>query len=442
MINIINKAKPEKIFLIIAVVYGLIFLIFTPFMVPDEGPHFYKTLDISDGHLKITKVGEGAGIYVPESVIVTFNNFSINSLSPELYLPFNSNDRVFYDISGIAIASYSPLPYLASAIAISIGKLFNFSPIILLYMGRLANLLLWIFLCYLAIKMTPIHKWVFLLISLMPMALFEASSLSADSFTMGIVLLTVAFFFKLSLDNNEITAKDKYILLALVSLVSLTKPTYFIIIFLFFMIPKNKFKNGRERFFNIFLIFAVGSLLILTWSAINSGLYIPSHVPGVSTTEQISIIIHNPFNYLTIVLQSYLYNINLHLTMLIGNFSIGALENPLPLWLVCIYTLFLMAVPLLDKNKINVTIEQKSISLITFFITLAITTTLIYITWNKVGVNYILGIQSRYFIPVMPLLLLIFYNKKLNHEFKYLKLIIILFIIISLTISIFLIVYG
>lgn len=445
MMNIISKIqdiKPEKVFLIIALIYGLTFLIFTPFMVPDESPHFYKALDISAGHLTITKLDGTSGIYIPESALTTFNNFSIDSLSQWLYFPLNSNDKIFYDISGIAVASYSPIPYLASGLAISIGKLFNLSALALLYMGRLANLLVWILLSYLAIKITPVHKWVLLLIALMPMTLFEAASLSADSFTIAISLLTVALFFKLSFenDNTKITNSDKYLLLILMSLVSLSKPTYIILIFLFFMIPKNKFENEHKRFLSFFLLFSVSLIVTLIWNFVNSGIYMPNHVLGVSFSGQIAYVLNNPINYIFIMLSAYLNNINFHLTMLIGNFAIVPLANPLPNWIVYSYTIVLVLVSLLDKKKLDITLIQKFISLVTFFLTMAAITAIIYISWNPLSQNYIEGIQSRYFIPIMPLLLLLFYNNKLNYDLKRLKFIIIIFILISLSAALFLII--
>ena len=51
-----------------------------------------------------------------------------------------------------AIITYSPIPYLSSALAITLGKALDFSPILLIYIGRLANLLVWLLIIFMAIK--------------------------------------------------------------------------------------------------------------------------------------------------------------------------------------------------------------------------------------------------------------------------------------------------
>ena len=119
--------------------------------------------------------------------------------------PLNDNNKKFTDknptppipvtaVSFSAIITYSPISYLASAFAITIGKILNFSPIILMYIGRLANLLVWLLFIYLAIRITPVHKWVLLILSLMPMTIFQGASLSADSFTMALSFLVIAIY--------------------------------------------------------------------------------------------------------------------------------------------------------------------------------------------------------------------------------------------------------
>ncbi len=68
----------------------------------------------------------------------------------------------------------------------------------IIYLARFANLLLYVLIVYSAIKLTPVHKWVFFLLALMPMTLYEAASLSADSFTIAVSFLLIALFLKFS----------------------------------------------------------------------------------------------------------------------------------------------------------------------------------------------------------------------------------------------------
>ncbi|MDR3291632.1 MAG: DUF2142 domain-containing protein [Methanobrevibacter sp.] len=82
--------------------------------------------------------------------------------------------------------NYMPLPYLGVAFVIKIGELLNSSLLALMYFGRLINLLIYTIIVYFSIKILPTGKYVFLLLALMPMSLYVASSISADSLNLAL----------------------------------------------------------------------------------------------------------------------------------------------------------------------------------------------------------------------------------------------------------------
>ena len=225
MINRITNIKPQTIFLIIGLIYGLGFLFANPPLlgVDNEGEHYDKALYLSDGYVIPRIFDKHAGYYVPEGAYNLEVNFytlrnlhekiKVNDISLLFNQPLNESNKVFTDIdpnppipstavSFSAIITYSPIPYLASAFAMIIGKILSFSPIFLMYMGRLANLFVWLLFIYLAIRITPVHKWVLLMLSLMPMTILAGSSLSADSFTIALSFLVIAVFLNFAFNNN------------------------------------------------------------------------------------------------------------------------------------------------------------------------------------------------------------------------------------------------
>lgn len=435
MMNKFRDINPQTAFLIIGLIYGLGFLLATPaFQVPDEYEHFYRALYVSEGHIVPEKLGNISGVYVPESVKTTSNTVNEEwhsfimdrknktDLAPLLDLPFNSKNMVFEDISRIAVITYSPVPYLISAFAIDIGKLFNLSPLVLLYIGRLANLLAWIFLTYLAIRITPVHKWVFLMLALIPMTLFEAASLSADSFLLGLSFLIIAIFFKFAFDGDKkkISIKDIYILFILLLLIALAKSNYFLLLFLIFLIPKEKFGNRKNIFLVTgFLFLAIGAVVGI-WYLLTKGLYVPI-VPQVSISGQLTYILGDPFRFPYVLINTFIERGLSYQLLFVGNFW---LDIPLPMWWLGTYLITIIPVALLDKNKMNITRNQKLISAVIFIVNFIAACALVYITWTSVGQNIIDGIQGRYFIPILPLLFLLLYRirdfenyyKKINRD--------------------------
>jgi len=453
MINTIRDIKPEQIFLILVLIYGIAFLvIIPPFQVPDEPEHFYKSLYLTDGHVFPEKYDNFYGVYVPESAVRSFNTFKPLKFNPEnktkfsnitalLFIPLNNDNKVFNSISHVAIVTYSPIPYLAPSMVIFIGKLLNLSPLILMYLGRLANLLLYTLIIFMAIKLTPVQKWVFLLLSLMPMAVYLGSSLSADSFIIAISILTIALFFKLTFDPEikEITTRDISILLILTVMIALTKPIYLLLLLLYFLIPTSKFYSKKKKFTSF--IFMIVPVVLITglWGYLNSGFYLP--LPEISVAGQMSFILSHPVAFFQAFFNSISQYRIWYLVSFVGYF--GWLDTPLPDYLVYIqlFTMFLVSVFYKPEIiKPTITVKQRLISLITFLMISISTFILMYISWTPVGKDLIEGVQGRYFIPIAPLFFLLFYNTRIKINKKGINWGIILFTIISLSISLYVII--
>ncbi len=449
MINRLRNIKPEKAFIIIGIIYGFAFLLVTPpFQVGDESMHFYRAADVSEGHIIPEKVGDKSEVVITssiESIVWKFprdltnypnNKLNLDYMLPLLHLPLNNNVKSSVDLSTIAIVTYPPAPYLASAIGIDLGKLFNLSPLFLMYLGRLANLILWLLLIYVAIRVTPVHKWVFLLLSLMPMTIFQGVSLSADSFTIAVSFLVVAIFLKFALDDVKkvVTKKDIFILFVLVLMLTLSKPFYFLLIFLFFVIPSHKFGNRKKMFLTFSLIFLSIVVIEALWYLATCTLYIPEN-PQASIHNQIAFVLANPTLFPHILLNTLWGNAAIYSSEFVGMLGWSIF---LPQWLVGVYLVVLVIISLLDKNRIIISLKQKLISAMTLFTIFFMIFAVEYIAWTSVGQNNIEGVQGRYFIPIAPLFFLLFYNNKIGYDTKKgLKVFVVFFIVISLSIALF-----
>lgn len=438
--------RPELIFLVLGLVFGMIFLLVTPpFQVSDETSHFFKAYDISEGHIFPGSIYA----YFPQSVVSTMIEFSylqgnpnqkVNTNDIIFYLnqPLNPNKKSYIDISNVVI--YPPIPYLASAFVMFICKLFNLSPLILMYFGRIINLLLWAILVYFAIKITPIHKWVFLLLALMPMTLFQAASLSADSLNIGLSFLAIAMFLNFSLVKEKINSKDILILFFLILALILSKQGYALLLLLFFMIPLDKFENNRKRLFSFTFIGLPSLIIVSMWNFFFKNQYIPHTNELISTSGQISFILSNPFNFMHISINN-LYSHSFYIYSFVGTF--GWMDTPLPEFMVYLYILVLLSISLIDKNELKLNLKQRIIPLTIFSIISILILFFEFITFTTVGNDQIYGIQGRYFIPIAPLLFLLFYNSKItkiiknkiNLDFKNAYLFLVLFIICFLSIS-------
>lgn len=425
MLNRIKGVEPQKIFLILALIYGLCFLASVgPFMVADEPSHFYRAFQVSDGLIG----WEGGVGYIPKTVNTTTYNFAwtydgkhiLHDIKLSFETPLNNIDRTYIgslkvNPSTIPIANYSAIPYLAVALVILFGKFFNTSPIILMYIGRLANLLIWIFLTYLAIKITPVHKWTFLLLALMPMTLIQAASISADSLTIGISFLFIAFIFKLAFDDNKkvINKLDITLIFLLMGVLVLSKNAYVFLMILILIIPSYKFGSNKKRVLTYILAFAFFSTVIIY--SFNLGGIVgssnsnpdPRLVQG--STNSMSDIVSDPLGFVSLSLGTFItYNfyINSFVCTLGWKDSFKVFD-----WRI-IYFIFLVMVSLMDKTHLKI---RKKDKLIMAGIVIIFTGGLLlssYLHMTGKGSSLLKGIQGRYFIPIAPLFFLLFYNNK------------------------------
>lgn len=461
MINKFREIPPQKIFLIIGIIFGILFLIITPpFQVPDEEVHFYKVYTLSEGMLTPEKVGNETGYYVSQSLLYDTQKFRYLRFQPEnkvktnsiifsLETPINSK-VVFLDYHNVGVPipiGYPPIPYIVPALVMGlISFIFNPSVLLLMYIGRLVNLIVWAILIYLAIKITPVHKWVFVLLALMPMTLFQAASLSVDSFTIGICFLTIAFIFKLSFKESNISKKDILTLIIFTLLITLSKPGYVIMLMALLMIPIVKFRSKAKKWALLMLVPLTAVISYKVWNS----LLVLDTTGGSGRHNSFHSIIVDPMNFINIVINTINLKFNFYLVTFVGKF--GWLDTPLALktsiavYLAGIYLGIIILTALIDKNKLNVNLKQKVVALSTSTLLAALIFVSQYTSWTAKGATIIEGVQGRYLLPLTPLIFIILYNnkdkinikgKKINLSPKNLPLIVIPVVLIYLSVSVF-----
>src|SRR5690606_35408911 len=109
----------------------------------------------------------------------TRTNFHI--LNKEIAKNAPTGQSRFVDFPNMAL--YTPVSYAPQALVASICLSAGLSPVLTLYMIRLAVLCLWALTLFFSIRDMPAFKWQLGLIALLPMTLFVNMSASADAIT-------------------------------------------------------------------------------------------------------------------------------------------------------------------------------------------------------------------------------------------------------------------
>lgn len=410
----------EVHFAAVGALFGLLYIVVVPpFQVADEDRHYFRAFQIAEGHFVSEVHEEAAGGWLPVSVAACGS--STNAMRWDLDVktqrqdivkrlrdPLNASERVFV---GFRSASYSPIAYLPAAAAMRIGIGLKASPLLLMYAGRLANLIVWLLLIFLAIRIVPLYKWVFFVLALTPMSLYQGASVSADSVTNAMAFLTLAVVVRQGCsETGPIHRKTIVLLVAMTTLLTMTKNILFLFCFLYFLIPVDRC-GTRKRYFLLFLLLASINLsALLIWHWLVGKLPIYWNV-GVFPEQQAAYILRHPFLYLCTLFDTVRHYFYSYYSGFIGAF--GWRFFYLSKWHVRLWILLLIFVSLTEgRSDLCISRRQKGILFSVCALTGVMIFTLLYLFWNPIGAERIQGVQSRYFIPIAPLFFLCLYNRR------------------------------
>lgn len=422
-----KKIRLENIFLLIAIPIGLLYCIVTPFgKIPDEITHATKAIDISRGNL-ISKANENGEAQLTYSEKLE-DIFSLDNKTYEDYfeaIKANNNEITVYKFSNMAL--YSPICHLAPAIGILIAKIFSASLIIQLYAGRIMNLLLSIFLIYFAIKYIPFNKILVVVVALLPITMQEFASLSSDALTIAISVFFVAYILHLRFDDNikTLSRKDWWILIISMVTVSMSKIVYLPLCLLVFLIPENKLNSRKDKILKLGSLFIGVTILNLLWLVYSSRFLIEYNI-GVNSKQQVLFILKNPIEYCFIMLRTLVTYFQSWWLGLVG-YDLGIFGlHTINISYIFAFSLSIVLIVLFLVNEdkdIKIDKITRIIFAFVFVCVVVLIFTSLYVQFNKVRNTAIIGIQPRYFVPLLlliPIILnnkILVFNKKVDYKY-------------------------
>ena len=111
----------------------------------------------------------------------------------------------------------------------------------------------------------PVQKYLLLFIATMPVCMYLSGAINTDYMIIGLCFLFTAYCLKLAFSDNtqQISKKQILFLYTLALLICISKFVYLPIIFLFFIIPSEKFKSPKIKILNFLVLFLLSLITIL-----------------------------------------------------------------------------------------------------------------------------------------------------------------------------------
>lgn len=383
--------------------------IFPPFTVPDEFTHYRAAYHVSNQML-FDFADEQSALRMRADDFEYCENSS-NSLYAQDYISDMGYDRLSCADGKIVTTHYGYMTnkavvYIFPSTGISLARIIGLGPYWTFQAGRLFNIIQCIVMVYFAIKIIPFGKSALATISLLPISLHIISSVSYDAFTYGGVTLIFAYIAKLIYSKKSIGWKQLLLLSVMIVLVIPQKVVYIGVAALVLIIPKDRFAKPKWHFgFKCILgLVAVASILALQMKNA-SKLAADTLTYSESAGFSISYVLTHIPQVLNMLFNSIIDLGDFYVKSTISYFGFFELQTP---WFMAIPFVVIIALAFMrsEDEPEPFRLIERIYSFLLFGIVFVLVELLLLIDWTPLSSTQILGVQGRYFIPALPLLII------------------------------------
>jgi uncharacterized membrane protein len=385
---------------------------------PDEGRHFLRACQIAQGQFLSQinpRTGEAGGVLPSaESEFVRdkmrtdflrsqdrlrtiFERLAALDRSVQNQAPLS--EQRFASFPGTTI--YPPVLYVPQALGIRLARLFSNKVYVLFYSARILNAIVAVVLVFFSLYLASTHQYLLLVPAVLPMSLYQFSSVSSDATIIAVGVLFVALCIRF-LDGDSRALRLGLILSLLVLM--LGKPVYSPAALL--LLAAHKRLGWRRMLLFFSEVVAVCGASYLFWAHVAGAFFAKaaSDFPDRNSRMQIHLLSAHPLMIIDVLLTTLKHQGWIIIGETIGFF--GWLALSLPTWFYEIA--FAMGAATLGCLFVN----HNAVRRVCFgWGCLAVSSTTLavclgsYVLWTPPGSPEVLSMQGRYFIPVFALLL-------------------------------------
>jgi len=402
-------SAPEVFVILVLLILGVISSLAVPLSAGyDEETHFIRAWEMAHYYFI---PNEQLGSTLPFPAIYWELSYRrqpiVQAVEPGFWskygsLSIDSHDYMYANVETRSV--YSPALLLPQALALRfLGLAWRLPALPVYYAVRFIGLLSYLLLSWLAVRFIPYGKWLLAILAVAPMALFQASTISADTISNGIGFLFIGSTLAIT-NKKELGWKEWGVLVIVVALLFLAKVNLvFLALIPFLLIPPSKFKMKYGYLLLGFITLVLFLIEVGGWSIIAYSKFTRA-LQGADPTQQVLFILSSPLLFIKIISLDVWKNTLAYMQGWVGVY--GYDYWPVPGLTYLLYPLAVIA-SLWQDRALPVPDKRTRIVLAVLFVVgYLLTITSLYIAFTPVKSLVVAGVQGRYFTPVMPLLLL------------------------------------
>lgn len=411
---------------------------FPPFSVPDEFHHFCSSYWMS-------------GFFTGDSDISDSSVFLMRDEDYELYDFFSKNagDMLRIGISDFAAieeASSFPMSHeggkhevrgyeftvgsenafakIGSVAGVLIARLFGMNGLGVFYFGRLFAALQFVITILASVRLMPFMfgKLAIVGTSLLPMSLHLASSFSYDSGIISLTILLISYLLHLMHSEGLIGMRSMLLLALISAVVAPLKVVYASVLLLVLCIPSSKFSSKKMAFVSKLAVFTAAALSLFVMRASSVGA-MASASSGLDYRGaeaghfyELGYFLAHPLHLFKLLFASFDHFADYYLFTMLGG-SLGWLQQDLeaPKFFILIYAVLILIALQPNAYESNcLPVWQRVLFCAIFLIVVLGVMMSMCLGWTFDTEQLILGVQGRYFLPVLPLMLMAFRSQRVH----------------------------
>lgn len=405
----------------------------------DEQVHYARVMTYADNPLSITrgKVTKDEQIFIQkpmEKIARSLGQPTTEIISSDWQKEFDGLGKHQERIStkdATAAAIYTPFVYAPYIIAAWIGKVLHLNVVTTFLLMRLSGFLLVFTMLVLAIRKIPFGKLTLAIIGSLPPVTISFAAISADELSYGFSFLFISYALSLYLSiikDKKLNIKDIWLFILLSFCVVLTKIPAFLILGLHLPILYAGFKTkaiNKKGLITLSVVLCICAIITIGWYMIVRNMNGNVEYYGrenVDQVRQIKFMLSHPLRTLRIFadnILNYPYN-----SMQLGYSDYTkTMSVPSALTLLSFIGLVL-SIFIKDKDdESDFTDNQLAMlynlaSRLLFVGAILLIFIIFYLQNSEVASDMVVGVQPRYFLPFL-LLLLPFTNKTLKYNARF-----------------------